>query len=151
MVWGCFTWWKLGPLIKIDGIMKKEAYVRLLTTNIPKFDDKCAYPFEEIWFKHDNDPKHTAKIVQEWLQQQQFSIIEWPSQSPDLKPIENLWAKVKKSLRSYEEPPKDLSELWERIQDTWTGIDRDLMKNLVESMPRRITNVLKSKGLWSKY
>ena len=131
--------------------MKKEDYLRLLTTHLPEIVDKCAYPIEEIWFQHDNEAKHTAKIVQEWLEQQQFSVIEWPAQSPDLSPIENLWAKMKKSLRNYEDPPKDKAEVWERIQDTWAGINRDLMKNLVESMPRRITNVLKSKGLWSKY
>ena len=145
MMWGCFTWWNLGPLIKIDGIMKKEDYLRLLTTNIPEFVHKCAYPIEEIWLQHENDPKHTAKTVQEWLKQQLFSIFEWPAQSPDLNPTETLWATVKKSLRSYEEPPKDLAELWERIQHTWAGLDRDLKKNIVESMPRRITDVLKSK------
>ena len=131
--------------------MKKEAYLRLLTTNLPKFDDKCAYPIEEIWLQHDNNNKNTAKIVQDQLEQQQFSVIEWPSQTPDLNPIEDLWAKMKRKLQRYEEPPKDLSELWERIQDTWAGIDCDFMKNLVESMPRRITNVLKSKGLWCNY
>ena len=58
---------------------------------------------------------------------------------------------MKRSLRSYEEPPKDIAELWERIQDTWAGIDRDIMKKLVECMPRCITNVLKCKGPWSNY
>ena len=65
MVWDCFTWWNLGSLIKIVGIMKKEDYLRLLPTNLPEFVDKCAYPIEEIWFQHDNDTKQTAEIGQE--------------------------------------------------------------------------------------
>lgn len=151
MVWGCFTWWQVGPLHLIDGIMRKEDYLHILQTHLPNFMEKCAYSEEDIIFQQDGDPKHTAKIVKEWIGEQNFKLMEWPAQSPDLNPIENLWSIVKRRLGQYDSAPTNMTNLWERVQDEWNRIPKEVIENLVESMPSRVNQVIHNKGLWTKY
>ena len=51
-------------------------------------------------FMQDNDPKHTARSVKNWLAAEQIKVLEWPAQSPDLNPIENLWNDVKVQIQN---------------------------------------------------
>ena len=75
----------------------------------------------------------------------------WPAQSPDINPIEHLWATIKRQLNEYEQPPNGILQLWERIESIWNNIDKDVCINLIESMPRRIEAALKAKGKWTNY
>lgn len=151
MVWGCITAKGVGPLVKIEGTMRKEDYLKILQENLPVAIKKTGVRPEKIIFQHDNDPKHTSKIVSEWLGDQRFEVLTWPPQSPDMNPIENFWSYLKRQLCTYEQAPKSMQELWDRVQTVWYKIPAKNVQNFYESMPRRLAELKKSKGLWTKY
>jgi transposase len=146
MIWGCMTSEGPGFMCKMEGTMDQHLYRSILEGELVQTINWYEFDSTKVIFQQDNDPKHRSRTVMDWLNQQEFDTLEWPAQSPDLNPIEHLWAGLKRRLNEYEHPPTGMLELWERIEDEWNKIDKKTCLRLIESMPERIRAVLRSKG-----
>lgn len=101
-------------------------------------------------FMHDGAPCHRSKLVSDYLNEKKIEKLAWPGNSPDLNPIENLWAVLKKKVA--ERQPSDAVHLVQVIKEVWVKeIDAEYCRTLVESMPRRLTDVVRAKGSHTKY
>ena len=97
----------------------------------------------------DNDPKHTCKGVAKWLKDKKVKVLEWPSQIPDLNPIENLWAELKQCVRARR--PTNLTQLHQLCQEEWAKIHPTYFGKLVEGNPKHLTQDKQFKGNATKY
>ena len=150
-IWSCITYEGVGWLFKIDGTLEKELYLKILKDELMQTLTHYSLDEAKIIFQQDNDPKHTAKIVKEWLTQQKFETMVWPPQSPDLSPIEHMWALLKRRLGQYETAPKGLLELFERVGETWYAITKEECQKVIDSMPERCEAVIKARGGYTRY
>ena len=97
----------------------------------------------------DNAPCHKAKVVMSYLSEQDFEIMDWPPQSPDLNPIENLWKTL--GVKVMERNPTNMEDLWVKLQEEWSKISIEDCQELIRSCSRRCAAVIESKGSFTKY
>ncbi len=99
--------------------------------------------------QQDLAPAHTAKSNKSWLNDHDVGVLDWPANSPDLTPIENLWSIVKRKMRN--KRPNNADELKATLKETWASIPPQQCYKLITSMPRWIEAVIKAKGAPTKY
>jgi hypothetical protein len=152
MVWGCFSG-KLGRgglyFLPPNTTMNGVRYKMVLENHL--------LPFMELhktkWFLQDGAPCHKSKVVMGRLKEMEnkFKVMDWPGNSPDLNPIENCWAYMKRKLKR-DSTITSLPKLITAIKMMWV---RDMplayFEKLADSMPRRIKEVLSQKGQMTKY
>lgn len=149
-VWGCFAAHGVGKICRIEGIMVKEMYRDILLEFLEPSVAEL-FPAGAPWmFQQDNDPKHTAHIIRNFIRDEEIPMLEnWPGQSPDLNPIENLWSIL--NQRIADRRCRSLDELFEVIKTGWEQLPVELLTTLADSMPHRIEAVIKNHGYPTKY
>ncbi len=148
MLWGCFSAAGTGRLVAIEGKMNAAKYRDILDENLLQSAQDLRLG-RRFTFQQDNDPKHTAKIMKEWLHNNSVTVLEWPSQSPDLNSIEHLWRDLKMAV--HQRLPSNLTELERICKEEWQRIPKSRCEKLVASFPKRLMAVLNQKGASTKY
>lgn len=146
-IWACFSYYGPGPIFWIKSNMDAKVYVDILETIMLPFAEENM-PLKWI-FMQDNDPKHTSRLAKAWFSTNGVHVMDWPAQSPDLNPIENLWGYVKEVV--FKTKPATVEELWAVVKSTWCSIPVEKCQNLVNSMQRRCAAVISNKGYTINY
>jgi len=147
MVWGCFSRYGVGLLVRIEGNMDRFMYENILKTQMLPYAKENMPP--EWYFQHDNDPKHKSKHITEFMKREKVKVLEWPSQSADLNPIEHLWEELDRRVRCQNYSNKEA--LFQALKKEWGKIPLDRIQKLVDSMPARCDAVIKANGYATKY
>ncbi|KAG2466809.1 TC1A transposase, partial [Polypterus senegalus] len=148
MLWGCFSAAGTGRLVAIEGKMNAAKYRDILDKNLLQ-SAKDLRLGPRFTLQQDNDPKYTAEIMKEWLHNNSVTVLEWPSQSHDLNPIEHLWRDLKMAV--HQRLPSNLTELERICKEEWQRIPKSRCEKHVASFPRRLMAVLVQKGASTKY
>ena len=102
------------------------------------------YQSQDWIFQQDGASAHTAHSVRDWFQEKQITVLPWCPRSPDLNPIENLWSYIDhKMVNTKITSVKHLKSI---LFDEWLKVPSEVVKNIIESMPKRIAECIKAKG-----
>uniref|UniRef100_A0A3Q3J790 Tc1-like transposase DDE domain-containing protein n=1 Tax=Monopterus albus TaxID=43700 RepID=A0A3Q3J790_MONAL len=143
MVWGCFAAAGPGQLTIIESTMNSTVYQKVLEEHVRPSVRKLK--LKRNWtMQHDNDPKHTSKSTKDWLKKKKWRVLEWPSQSPDLNPIEMLWGDLKRAVHARN--PSNISQLKQFCIEEWDKIPSDRCQRLLDGYKNRLTAVISAKG-----
>ena len=149
MIWGCMASNGIGRLHICEGMMNATKYAAVLETKLLA----CArslFPDEYWIFQDDNAPCHQAKLVKRWMQSHRVAHMNWPAQSPDLNPIENLRHRINVIIA--QNKPSNKRELIENIIQAWHHIfTPEELRNYVQNMPRRCKAVIQNKSFPTKF
>lgn len=148
MVWGCFTYNGVGRLYRIKGILEKTQYKHILR-NCMKPSLVRLLGVRRGIFQQDNDPKHTSKLCKNFLEEENVNVLNWPADSPDLSPIENLWDYLEDMTK--DRRCKNGDELFQCLEKAWNQIPINYLRALIDSMPERCEEVVRTKGWPTKW
>lgn len=147
MIYGCMSRNGVGCLYFFHGRVNAEAYVQALENAlVPSMQ---YFNIENPIVVQDNSPIHTAQTARSWMRENNIRLLDWPSRSPDMNPIENIWNIVK--IKVTQHPIHSLNELKQKILDAWLSIPQITTVRLVDSMPTRIRRVTEKKGGITRY
>uniref|UniRef100_A0A673XKP2 Tc1-like transposase DDE domain-containing protein n=1 Tax=Salmo trutta TaxID=8032 RepID=A0A673XKP2_SALTR len=147
MLWGCVASAGTGNLVKVEGRMDSTQYQQILGNNVEESVTKLK--LRRGWiFQQDNDPKHCSKSTRAFMQRNKYHVLEWPSQSPDLNIIENLWDDLKRAVHARQ--PSNLTELEMFCKEEWSKIPSSRIHTL-RGHWKRLEAVILAKGGSTKY
>jgi transposase/predicted transcriptional regulator len=142
MLWGGICSSSRTPIIVVADTMNSDRYIEMLRTNVlPWISENMN---SDCIFQQDNASSHTSKKTKSFTDQQNIKILDWPPNSPDLNPIENIWFILKNAIEK--RFPKNLEELKRFAVEEWGKIPQSQIRDTIKSMKTRISQVVERNG-----
>lgn len=134
LVWGAIRRSGVGPLVRFDGNVTARRYIEVLNQVVPQIQMNRNF----MWMQ-DNATPHRARCVQQYFADHHIRLLDWPPNSPDLNPMENIWGFISQNMsRSH---ITTTVQLWHRLQQFWGTISVEQCQHLIDSMPVRLQQV----------
>ena len=148
-VWGSMSWHGVDTCMVYKDKMEQWKYIWTLTDHVLPRLEEAKSKGENYLFQQDNAPCHTSFWSSCFFVEHDLKSMLWPARSPDLSPIEHIWADIDREL--VKKPPQNHTELESEIIRHWNEYPRQKCINLIESMPKRISACIAAKGGHFKY
>ena len=148
MFWGIIGWHGQGPLVLIEDTLDMTSYRDLLRQEIPGVlaNQNLRHPY----LLEDHSTSHDGRLARDAKIEVNLRTFEnYPSRSPDLNPIEHVWRYWKDRIRA--RYPQSLEQLEDYAYEEWENIPLNFIRNCIRSMPDRLAEVNRMKGLHTKY
>jgi transposase len=147
-VWGCFSAKGIGVFRVFDDALDTRMLTDILRRDM-KPHALSVWPLGQWFFLQDNAPAHSSNETKRFLHTNGIDCIVFPPHSPDLNPIENLWAHLKRRIEN--RFPTNREELTRTFIEEWQVTDPTLLANLAHSMIHRCKAVTACRGFKTKY
>ena len=149
MVWVGISSLGKTEIVFVRGKMNSESYQEILSNFLIPFLDR--WPNLEIIFQQDNASVHASASTRQWLLDSSIETLPWPAKSPDLSPIENVWAMLVRDVYGNGKQYNTVSELKDGIRAVWDRLSQEKVAKLIESMNKRLVEVVSNKGGMTHY
>jgi transposase len=148
MVWGGITAHGRTPLVVVAGNLTRIRY-----------QDEIVQPYvipfiqaqANVTFQQDHARPHVARVVRDYLTQQNVDLLPCQAVSPDFSPIEHVWDEMERRLRHLPNLPVTLAEMGPALIRIWNNIPQAFFNNLVRSMRRRCHACINANGGHTHY
>ena len=146
-VFGGIAWSGRTRLVFIEKTLNGKGYADIMRTIIPEAT-RDIFKKRKWFIVQDAVPLHFTADVMQVLSDAGVTVIpksEWPPNSPDLNPIENVWSILKS--RVAERNPATKAELVKTIIEEWTNIPQKIIQNTIKSLTPRLQKVKQNNGV----
>ena len=151
---------RTAPLLNMTGMEEEVLWYGAVYLFVPVQSCLCqryinevlqpvVLPFVQqhhVVLQDDNARPHRARIVQQFLQQNNVDHLDWPARSPDLSPIEHVWDILGQRVRQRVPRPRTLQALGAALQEEWRRIPQLQIARLIRSMRRRCVACIDATG-----
>ena len=139
--WGAISAMGAFPIQIFEENLKAIDLKKKIERTLPSI--KRLYPNGFI-FQQDSSGVHRAEIITNFIDEKMPYKIKWPSYSPDISPLENVWSWLKKEVAK--DCPKTLRDLKDSIKRHWRRVTSDFLAPYIDSMPQRMKMLIENKG-----
>ena len=149
MVWGGISKNGKTDLVIIDGNLTARRYRdEILETHVRPYAGAVGPEFILV---DDNARPHRGFQCDAYLEHEGIERMVWPAKSPDMNPIEKIWAIMKWHVHRRLRPFHTLLDLRRIVREEWQNIPIETVNNCINSMPRRVAQCVQYNGAHTDY